>query len=112
LLDGWGERVDGPSAGRSTLTRRPVVLALDGDPAGRDGDTRWVELLHRQLHHPVTVADLPNGRDPADVLAQNGPTALLDLLTRARPAAYPPARHTNPASRTEQPAHHVPSRIL
>jgi DNA primase len=96
----------------STLTRRQVVLALDGDAAGRDGTIRWVELLQRRLHHPVAVADLPDGRDPADVLTQNGPTALLDLLARARPSAYELAGLTRHASRPVRPAHHVPSRDL
>lgn len=72
----------------STLSPLQVTLALDGDPAGHDGATRWVDLLHRQLSHPVAVADLPAGKDPADVLVEVGPEALRSLLTKARYPAY------------------------
>jgi DNA primase len=72
----------------SALSPQRVYLALDGDPAGRDGATRWVDLLHRQLHHSIAVADLPAGRDPADWIAEHGPSGLRSLLTQARHPAY------------------------
>lgn len=72
----------------SNLSPLQVTLALDGDSAGHDGATRWVDLLHRQLSHPVAVADLPADRDPADVLVERGPDELRSLLTKARYPAY------------------------
>lgn len=60
-----------------------------------------MDLLHRRLHHPVTVADVPPGLDPADVLAVRGPAALMDLLARARPPAY---ELTQLARTTRQPS--------
>ncbi|MFC8501309.1 CHC2 zinc finger domain-containing protein [Pedococcus sp. NPDC057267] len=65
------------------LTRGPLVIAMDGDTAGRDGTTRWVDLLAVQAGRPVLVADLPDGRDPADWLAQHGSSGLA-LLDPAR----------------------------
>lgn len=65
------------------LTRGPLVLAMDGDSAGRDGTTRWVDLLAVQAGRPVLVADLPDGRDPADWLTQHGPLGLA-LIDPAR----------------------------
>ncbi|KRF26494.1 DNA primase [Phycicoccus sp. Soil803] len=75
---------------------RPVLVALDGDAAGREGATRWVDLLHGRLGHPVRVVDLPDGRDPADWIAHHGPHALGDLLARARHPAPPAGRHHCP----------------
>ncbi|WP_404385306.1 CHC2 zinc finger domain-containing protein [Knoellia locipacati] len=72
----------------STLSPQRVFLAFDGDPAGRDGATRWVDLLHRHIRHPVAVADLPSGRDPADWIAEHGSGGLRSLLTQARHPAY------------------------
>ena len=72
----------------SALSSQRAYLALDGDAAGRDAVTRWVDLLYRQLHHPIAVAELPNGRDPADWIAEHGPSGLRSLLTQARHPAY------------------------
>jgi DNA primase len=74
-----------------------VVLALDGDTAGRQGTLRWVDTFH-QVGVPadtarIRVAHLPSGRDPADWLAQHA-AAGLDIIdpTRAgnRSAPLPP----------------------
>lgn len=85
----------------SALSPQQVTLALDGDPAGHEGATRWVDLLHRQLSHPVAVADLPTGKDPADVLTEGGPDELRSLLAKARYPAYELSQLTGhrPASR-------------
>lgn len=72
----------------SALSPLQVTLALDGDPAGHDGATRWVDLLHRQFSHPVAVADLPAGTDPADALVEGGHEELRSLLAKARYPAY------------------------
>ena len=59
-----------------------VVLALDADRAGLDAmqraaasaDERQIELM---------VVEMPEGRDPADLVAQSGPEAFSKLLDRA-----------------------------
>jgi len=63
----------------ATLTDRPVILAMDGDAAGRDGTQRWVAMLLHQLGHNVQVIDLDPGTDPAGWLAQHGPDGLTRL---------------------------------
>lgn len=63
----------------ATLTDRPVILAMDGDAAGRDGTGRWVDRVLHQLGHPVQVVDLDPGNDPAGWLAQHGPDGLTRL---------------------------------
>lgn len=75
---------------------RPVLVALDGDAAGRKGAARWVDLLHRRLGQPVRVVDLPDGRDPADWIAGHGLNALGDLLARGGLATYQPERLHRP----------------
>jgi DNA primase len=82
---------------------RPVVLALDGDAAGREGARHWVDLLQRQLGHPVAVVDLPDGRDPADWVADRGVDALGELLTEGHHPAY-----QNPVGRAADAAGHDP----
>ena len=65
------------------LTQGRLVVAMDGDPAGRDGATRWADYLAVHAGMPVLVADLPTGQDPAAWLAQHGPAGLA-LLDPAR----------------------------
>jgi DNA primase len=67
------------------LSRAGVVVAFDDDPAGRRAATRAYAIL-RPHAAGVRLAGLPSGRDPAQVLQEDGPQALLDALTaRARP---------------------------
>ena len=49
----------------------PVVVAMDGDAAGRSAATTVGELL-RHVGLEVHVAVLPNGLDPAELLAHGG----------------------------------------
>jgi DNA primase catalytic core len=67
------------------LAAHPVV-ATDADLAGRIAAERayWMLSCHRldPLH-----AQLPEGTDPADLLALKGPTALTEALTAAQPLA-------------------------
>jgi DNA primase catalytic core len=62
------------------------VLATDADLAGRIAAERdyWILSCYRldPLH-----AQLPEGTDPADLLALKGPTALTEALTAAQPLA-------------------------
>lgn len=55
-----------PGAGRAPwghtgLSQRQVVIAFDGDPAGRAGSARWRSYLPN--NQVVRVIDLPDGRD-------------------------------------------------
>jgi DNA primase len=49
-----------------------IVLALDGDDAGRAGTERWLDALTLQRHRLPKVAALPDRVDPADWLAEHG----------------------------------------
>ena len=66
---------------------RPICVALDADTAGRHA----TETVWRRLTDPgpraVTVAELPAGADPADLIATGHEHALADLVRYARPAA-------------------------
>ena len=61
------------------MERTGVVVALDGDRAGRDGIVKAYEIL---LAHTgkLSAAILPSGQDPAGILQTDGPTALCDAL--------------------------------
>ncbi|TYK49373.1 toprim domain-containing protein [Actinomadura decatromicini] len=72
----------GALADTADLDRAGVLVALDGDPAGRSGAVRAWERL-AGIGGPVELAALPAGRDPADVLRADGRAALLQAL-RAR----------------------------
>ncbi|TDD90807.1 toprim domain-containing protein [Actinomadura rubrisoli] len=70
-------------AGAADLGASGVLVALDGDPAGRTAAVRTWETLAR-VGGPVEAVALPAGRDPADVLREDGRAAVLRALrTRA-----------------------------
>ena len=73
---------------------RPICLALDADPAGRHAtETVWRRLTDPAAR-PVTVAALPAGADPADLIATGHEHTLADLVRDARPAAQVVCDHT------------------
>jgi DNA primase len=73
---------------------RPICLALDADPAGRHAtETVWRRLTDTAAR-PVTVAALPAGADPADLVATGQEHTLADLVRHARPAAQEVCDHT------------------
>ncbi|WP_067483519.1 toprim domain-containing protein [Actinomadura hibisca] len=61
------------------LSRTGVLVALDGDPAGRSAARRIWDIL-RELDAPVDAALLPDGRDPADLLDAGGRAAVRTAL--------------------------------
>jgi DNA primase len=64
----------------------PLTVVLDGDEAGRKAYERWLPQL-RRWESTVEVATLPDGTDPADLLAAHGPaTALRVILDGVQPA--------------------------
>jgi DNA primase len=64
------------------LTRR-IVLAYDSDAAGQGAAEKWY-AWEQQFELDVRVADLPEGRDPADVW-RDDPEALLRAVVAAKP---------------------------
>jgi DNA primase catalytic core len=100
----------------ASIGRQPIV-ATDADLAGRIAAERdfWILSCYRldPLH-----AQLPDGTDPADLLALGGPIALTDALTAAQPLAerllaermanLPPAEALLEATRivAARPSHH------
>jgi DNA primase len=63
----------------------PLTVVLDGDEAGRKAYERWLPHL-RQWQSTVEVATLPDGADPADLLAGHGPAVALQIiLDRVQP---------------------------
>lgn len=60
------------------------MLATDADPAGRRAATRAFWLLTQHGLQP-TLARLDTGGDPASVLAEHGPAALVAALEAGKP---------------------------
>lgn len=76
-----------PAQARRLIALRPdqIILALDGDTAGRDATLRWADRTCRDAGVPVEVIDLPPGADPADLIARDGPATLTRMLKSRRP---------------------------
>ncbi len=64
-----------------------VIVALDGDRAGREAAVRAYSVLSAVTSKAVAMT-LPTGRDPADILQSDGAAALRSILgQRAEPLA-------------------------
>src|SRR4051812_46599120 len=63
-------------------TARVVYLALDADSAGQEAMLRAAALAKEKDVELLVVA-MPEGRDPADLLAADGPDVFRSLLDRA-----------------------------
>lgn len=61
-----------------------AVLMLDADDAGR-GATERSFGIHQRIGLEVLVAPLPAGRDPADVVQEDGAEAIQKVIGSARP---------------------------
>lgn len=64
----------------SKFTKK-VILAYDGDKAGRLATAKALEVLDK---HEVEVVQLPDQMDPDEYLNKNSPQALADLLEKTR----------------------------
>jgi energy-coupling factor transporter ATP-binding protein EcfA2 len=73
------------------FTTLEAVFCLDGDRAGQEATLRHAERLERRGVTCLSVA-LPTGKDPNQLLLQEGPETLRERVLRARPVV------------TEQPA--------
>lgn len=63
---------------------RRAILMLDSDAAGRGATERSFDVHHR-LGVEVLVAALPPGRDPAEVVASDGPEGVRKVIGEAQP---------------------------
>ncbi|TDB95682.1 toprim domain-containing protein [Actinomadura sp. 7K534] len=73
--------------GRSVdLDASGLVIALDGDPAGRTGAIRAWRTL-RRVGGAVEAAVLPKGRDPAELLSPTEHSSVREALLSATPLA-------------------------
>ena len=70
-----------PAKMQSRLARRRVLIAFDGDEAGRDASVRWAKEL--TLANTVEIVPMPEGKDLSSV------ADIPSLLAQARP--YEPA---------------------
>ena len=61
-----------------------AILMFDADQAGAGATERGFGL-HRKIGLEVLVAPLPPGRDPADVVREDGAEGLRSILTSAKP---------------------------
>jgi DNA primase len=61
-----------------------AILMLDSDAAGQSATERSFDIHHR-LGVEVLVATLPAGRDPADVVKEDGPEAITKVVESAQP---------------------------
>ena len=64
----------------SKFTKK-VILAYDGDKAGRLATAKALEVLDK---HEVEVVQIPDQMDPDEYLNKNSPQALADLLEKTR----------------------------
>ena len=60
---------------------KKVILAYDGDKAGRLATAKALEVLEKQ---EVEVVQIPDQMDPDEYLKKNSPQALADLLEKTR----------------------------
>jgi len=69
-------------SGSAPAQEHGVIVAFDGDDAGRKGAQKAAETLHG-VGVDVRIASLPDGQDVNDVLVTEGRDALTDVLDRA-----------------------------
>jgi DNA primase len=62
---------------------RTVYLALDADRAGQDAMLRAARAA-KEKDLELRVVDMPEGRDPAELVAEEGPSAFRERLDKAR----------------------------
>jgi DNA primase catalytic core len=79
-----GTSLTDEQATQLALIGRNPIVATDADIAGRVAAERDFWILTPQRLDPL-YAQLPDGSDPADLLAQCGPAALTAALVHARP---------------------------
>lgn len=67
--------------------RRPIGVAYDNDAAGRAAQLRAWDLLKGHQAELLAI-DLPDGKDPADLVQQGAARQLRAAILKARPLAF------------------------
>lgn len=78
-VPGVGSRPDRMCADLRLTDDQAVVVAFDGDEAGRKGAAAWCDYF-RALGHPVSVVVMPEGKD----VASTPPSEFQRMLSRPR----------------------------
>ena len=76
-------------AAAARLHPGPIVIAMDGDPAGRESGLRIASAV-AAIGRRALVALLPDGEDPASILARFGPRGLTLCTTGKIPYVTKP----------------------
>lgn len=76
-------------AAAARLHPGPLLVAMDGDPAGRESGLRIASAVVATGRRAV-VASLPHGEDPASILARFGPRGLTLCTTGKMPHVTKP----------------------
>ena len=95
ILATWAgiENVVGMTGGAGTLTDRwykllepveEIFVAYDGDTAGKEGTQTLIKRLGMSR---VKIVQLPDGKDCADIVKEQGPLALKELFAQAKKAS-------------------------
>lgn len=61
-----------------------IVLAFDGDDAGKDAIKRSVDYLSKNTHFTIEIISFPTGLDPDDYIQKHGVQEFSDLLKHGR----------------------------
>jgi len=80
---GLGTALTSENARQLRRFNLPVVLLYDGDDAGRRAAERAADVFLAERVEG-SVALLPSGRDPADLVSKGGPEALEEIIEQAR----------------------------
>ena len=101
-----GTAVSGPQAAQvCALAPAGIVLALDGDDAGRAGTERWLDALTLQRHRLPKVAARPTGSTPLTGWPSAAPAACrLRRECRSRRRSRRPASYAGTRARPRLPA--------
>ena len=81
---------------------RTVYLALDADRAGQDAMLRAARAA-KEKQLDLLVVDMPEGRDPAELVAEDGPDAFRVRLEKAREVPDFQARRVVALANLERP---------
>src|SRR4051794_37487856 len=77
-----GTSLTDPQLEELTRVQGTVYLALDADNAGKNATSRAARMASER-QTDLRVVSMPSGRDPAEIVTQDGPEAFRRLLDRA-----------------------------
>ena len=89
------------------LSAEPPLIAFDGDHAGREATARLRQRISDR-GHDAEIAPIPEGHDPASLLAEQGQAGLIPFLPAIEPAREPEPhaalQHRQPTPTRTMPA--------